>query len=122
MRERLDLYWRIGAVCLLLGALAAFVWYVSPSQQAQRSCSTAVLRKLRSPSTAQFGHSSYESKRVTRSGFEVRGWVDAANAYGTPIRNYYLCLADDSTNIEVHFSEREFLPYYERLSQGRGPI
>jgi len=120
MREQFDLYWRLGAVCLLLGVMAAFIWYISPSQQAQRSCRTAVLNKLRSPSTAQFGPFSYEGKASSRSRFEVRGWVDAANAYGTPIRNYYICLASDS-NIEVHFGESEFLPYHERLRQGIGP-
>lgn len=122
MKEKLDLYWRIGAACLLLGALAAFIWYISPSQQARRSCHTAVLKKLRSPSTAQFGPFSYESKVISRSGFEVRGWVDAANTYGTPIRNYYLCIAADPATIEVYFSESEFLSYHERLSQGRGPF
>jgi len=53
---------------------------------------------------------------------EVRGWVDAANAYGTPIRNYYLCMVENDQNFEVHLSEAKFDSYHERLRQGRGPF
>lgn len=110
----------LGSITLV--ALLGLLWYNWPSQVARRVCHEAVMERLRSPSTAEFGPSEYESTTVSRPKYEVRGWVDAANTYGTPIRNYYLCMVENGADIEVHMSEIRFRSYHERLSQGHGPI
>ncbi|HWN09784.1 MAG TPA: hypothetical protein VNO50_11040 [Pyrinomonadaceae bacterium] len=110
----------LGGIALVI--LTGLLWYNWPGQVSRRVCYEAVRERLRSPSTAQFGPSEYEGTGISSPKYEVRGWVDAANAYGTPIRNYYLCMVENGTDIEVHLSETKFASYHERLRQGRGPI
>lgn len=122
MSEKVKLVLSVSAAGLLLILLAVAVWYNSPIQATKRACQGAVKEHLRSPSTAVFGPAEYEDTMLSDPSAEVRGWVDAANAYGTPIRNYYLCLIESEQNIEVHLSEAKFDSYHERLRQGRGPF
>jgi hypothetical protein len=110
----------LGVVALVV--VTGLLWYNWPGQVARRVCYEAVKERLRSPSTAQFGPSDYEGTGISTPKYKVRGWVDAANAYGTPIRNYYLCMVENVTEIEVHLSETRFASYRERLREGRGPI
>lgn len=122
MSERVKLFLSISVAGLLLTLLAATVWYNSPNQATKRACREAVKERLRSPSTANFGPAEYESTLLSRPKAEVRGWVDAANDYGTPIRNYYLCMIQSEQNIDVHLSGAKFESFHERLRQGRGPF
>ena len=54
--------------------------------------------KLVSPSTAEFA--SLSSSTVTKSGnsFHIISYVDAKDAFGTPIRKNYTCLLSHSPN------------------------
>jgi hypothetical protein len=110
----------LGGMTLVI--LIALLWYNWPSRIAKRICQEAEKEHLRSPSTAQFGPSEWEGATISKSEYEVRGWVDAANVYGTPIRNYYLCMVKIDDEVEIHLSETKFESYHERLRQGLGPI
>lgn len=58
--------------------------------EAQSECFGAVLRRLRSPSTAEF----VPPANVRESGagrFVVTGRIDATNGFGATIRSRYLC-------------------------------
>jgi hypothetical protein len=102
MGERLKLFLSVAGAGLLLILLAVTVWYNSPRQATKRACQEAVKERIRSPGAAVFDPAEYERTMLSKPQAEVRGWVDAANAYGTPIRNYYLCMIESQQSIEVH--------------------
>lgn len=122
MKNKLQLFVSIGGPALALAGMAMLVHYGSPKQRAWRFCKQAVEERLRAPRTAYFGPFEYEERAGLNREFEIRGSVDAENAFGTPLRQYYLCVALDGDEAEVHFSETRFLDYSERLSSGRGPF
>lgn len=59
-------------------------------------CKTKVEERLRAPSTAKFPTNLYQSaKRTgTPNEYSVRSYVDAENAFGTPLRSAFSCTVE----------------------------
>jgi hypothetical protein len=53
-------------------------------------CHQSVEKKLKAPSTAEFGG---EDSFYVGDAWTVTGWVDAENSFGAPIRNTWSCEA-----------------------------
>ena len=91
--------WKVPLTALLLFVvpIAAIIVYSKMSQggrDEQKSidaCVAGVERELLSPTSAEF--SLISTSQADGGTWDVRGYVDAANLYGTKLHNSFVCTA-----------------------------
>lgn len=89
----------VGApLALLIGGFEIYIQIINYRYHSELDYKNAiyraekeVLKRLRSPTTAEFNDPNPRVDKINDTAFVVKSYVDASNAFGAIIRNNYTC-------------------------------